>query len=376
MSFLDAKNQTPAVRTMQSDLDALKNHINISSPIAQEHNSVPVPITPASTSAPLPSQQSRPKNPFQQDIAKITETIPVTANTEQFVNPFAVAPKPQSGIPPKQAQETQIGRVSNTSDTNIELDAPKGKKVLWIAIIVLLVLLACGGIAYYFIVVRATSSVSATQTSEEKVVPAVVEETVPLVSPYALNTANYLPLNIETVSVEDIRNTLRSVSTRISEASIEQPVEFLITDQNNNKLAFSRFALLLKLEMNPELLSNIDESFSLYMYNDAGKVRIGLDLLLKNQTAVVSLLSKSENTLPYALRMLLLGPNITVSQSTSFKSNVYTSRVSMNTAPIAIRYANVDTEKNISLDYAITKNHWYIGTSKNTLTAILDKNVK
>jgi len=97
---------------------------------------------------------------------------------------------------------------------------------------------------------------------------------------------------------------------------------------------------------------------------------------LKDQTSFSQLLGKNEDGIPESLQTAFFDFDTAVPQSVPFKSNVYTPHSSTNTTPIAVRYANVDSAKNLSIDYALVNNHMYIGTSKNTLTAILDKNFK
>lgn len=366
MSSLDSQNQSSRVRTMRDDLEALKNNTgkNVSAPA--KNDSVPTPH-PVSVSAPF-------VNPFQSDIEKNTEKVPVT-NT-QSVRPSVTTEQTvdQTMKPTVQKKSVQKWASPDSSDEDVVSDTQKSKKVLWIGVIMMSVLLLCGGIGYYFIVMQGSPEPNIEPTQHIDV-PA-VEQVISQELPYSLDTANFLSINTEIISAEEIKNILFATSARIREASITQPVEFLITDQNNNKLAFSRFALLLKLELDPVILSHIDESFSLYLYNDDGKMRVGLDLLLKDQSAVIPLLSKGENMLPYAFRMLILEQNSIVPKSMSFKSNVYSTRPLTSEPPIAIRYVNIDIAQNVSMDYAITENHWYIGTSKNTLTAILGKNVQ
>ena len=194
------------------------------------------------------------------------------------------------------------------------------------------------------------------------------KNTSPKQYPFSLDKPNYLSLNVETVSPSEFQKTLSQTAERIKAADIKEPIEFLITDQSNNPLAFSRFAFLLKLELDSKLLALTNESFSLYVYNDGGQARLGLAVSFNDPQAAALLIAKTESNLPYALRTLILEPNINVGKSLGFRSTAYNQ--------FAIRFANINSEKNLSLDYSLDKAQLFIGTSKNTLRIILDANTK
>lgn len=183
-------------------------------------------------------------------------------------------------------------------------------------------------------------------------------------SPFSLDKPNYLSLNTETVSSLDIRKTLSETAERIKTAGIGVPVEFFVTDQNNNPLAFSRFAFLLDLNLDVDLLALTQETFSLYAYNDDGRVRFGLALGFKNMEAATDLLAKTEADMPYALQALILEPGITVVKKSVFRSASYNR--------FAVRFSNIDINQNVSLDYTLDNNRLFLGTSKNTLRVLLD----
>ncbi|MBI2439356.1 MAG: hypothetical protein HYV45_02000 [Candidatus Moranbacteria bacterium] len=181
--------------------------------------------------------------------------------------------------------------------------------------------------------------------------------------PFALDKPNYLSINTETATPESILALFFQTSRRAKEAEITVPVEFYITDHNNNPLAFSRLAFLLKLNVDPELLLHLDESFSLYVFNDGEDFRFGFVFALKDSAAASTLLQKTESSLPQFFQPFL---GVMISKQEVFQSSVY--------KEYTVRYSNLDISKNISIDYTIYNNRWYVGTSKNTLRALLDRN--
>lgn len=233
---------------------------------------------------------------------------------------------------------------------------------------VFLMILLLAGVGWYFFVVNKEIA------SEPSVAPGGTntdtgsrESLAVKQSPFSLDKPNYLSLNTETVSPIDVRKILSETADRIKVAGISVPVEFFVTDQNNNPLAFSRFAFLLDLSLDTDLLALIQEAFSLYAYNDNGNVRLGLALDLKN-TEAAALLAKTETDVPYALRALILEPDVTVAKKSVFRSAAYNQ--------FSIRFTNIDSNQNISLDYSLYNNRLFIGMSKNTLRVLLDTYVR
>ncbi len=243
------------------------------------------------------------------------------------------------------------------------LEEKKGEKSslwAWIAGGILTLTLA-GGLFWYFVMRESESQVPAPTTP-----PQVIIETTPVVQveepPYSVENPNYLPFDTETVTVTGFQELLKQASARMLEANMGQPVEFYLTDKNNNPIAFSRFAYLMNIEVKPEFLAQFDEKFSLFLYNDVGQARIGLMLSpLPAATALFG--TQREGSIPSAFGALLY-EGIPVPKEVTFRSGTYQEQ--------AVRYVNIDASKNISFDHAVTKTKWIIGTSKDTLRAILD----
>lgn len=390
MSFLFSSKDKPAVqknaesmmipsaiRTMQDDIEAIKNGTDETTFKETARGEASVPFVPNIPSKPLINLASKQENPFREYVE----------DGRQTENPFGVASKLEKSIPGVflQATNTKSGVTPMVIEGGMVLNQPTEKRSIFIIggmVIVILLLVSAGGYYYFFIAGKQITKFTVPEDIVQKYPPKVAED-IPKELPYALNKANYLSINTEVVSLVDIQKILLQVASQIKESSTTQPVEFLITDQNNNPIAFNRFAFLLKLEIIPDILALIDETFSLYVYNDAGNVRLGLDLKLKDQTAVLSAIPKIESTLPYAFRALILDQNVNIAKAIPFKSNTYSPR--LRTMPgqdkasnkqIPLRYANIDVSHNWSIDYALANNHWYIGTSRNTLRTLLDTLVK
>ncbi len=263
---------------------------------------------------------------------------------------------------------TPIVSPSIMSEPQPLFDAPDTQKngekgSLWVWIVGgVVVLTLAGGFFWYFVMREPESQVPAPTTP-----PQVMIETIPVVQveepPYSVENPNYLPFDTETVTVTGFQELLKQASTRMREANMRQPVEFYLTDKNNNPIAFSRFAYLMNIEVKPEFLAQFDEKFSLFLYNDAGQDRIGL-MLSPLPAAVAALFeTQREGSIPAAFGALLY-EGITVPKEVTFRSGTYQEQT--------VRYVNIDASRNISFDHAVTKTKWFIGTSKDTLRAMLD----
>lgn len=208
-------------------------------------------------------------------------------------------------------------------------------------------------------------------TAPEAEVPetAVSPETLPTdpaqEAPFSLDTANYLSLDTETATKESVQTSINQKTLRLAKAKVTAPVEFLVTDKNNNPIAFSRLAYLMGLSFDPSLLMLLDEPFSLFLYQDASVTHIGISLTLKEPSIEgVAAIEEQEEKLPQAFQNLFYD-DLVAPQKIDFRSGVYNGET--------VRYVNIDTEKNLSFDYTFRGNKWLIGTSKDTLRAILDK---
>lgn len=237
------------------------------------------------------------------------------------------------------------------------------KIVLGLGIVIFLGSFAALGWWYYTKYIRATGTEvipapvmpQPNQTPVSPVVPA---------TPYSADNPNYLSVNTETVNAAELKKLLSEAGSRMVDAQMVRPVEFLLTDKNNNPIAFSRFAYLIDLGVSKELLAVIDESFSLYLYNNGGKVVSGLGLTMSDEATGSALIKKIETSLPNYFRVFLYD-GVTVPPKAAFRSGLY------NNEPV--RYVNIDSTNNVSFDYVIRGKQWFIGASKDTLRAIIDK---
>ncbi len=356
-----------AVRTMQDDLKNIENGGQGSlQPPAEigQYKSADTAFGAGAASLAV--------NPFSEEGEQLFQTQAKEAGNQQG-NPFGVVPNRPNSRPFLDFSQQPILENGLTSLVKrgelLSNHATVSRKSLWIGgigdVIVLLVL---AGIAYFFLGNKEQPLVSVPFPAIIEKISEIPENSTPKQSPFSKDSPNYLSFNTETVSPENIRQAFSQAANRIKEADIREPIEFLITDQNNNPLAFSRFAFLLKLSLDPDMIALVDEAFSVYVYNDFGYPRLGLVLTFRDIQAATSLIEKTEAGMPYALRGLILEPNISVGKNLSFRSTAYDQ--------FSVRFANIESNQNISFDYSLYGSQLFAGMSKNTLRAILDANAK
>ena len=225
-------------------------------------------------------------------------------------------------------------------------------------------LFTAAGVGWYFFRAKLPffTAPSAVLEPAPLIVPAPLQSTKQL--PFSLDKANYLLLDTESATPESIKQVLDQAGKTLMQAEIAAPVEFLLTDKNNNPLAFSRLAYLEKIALPADLLSALDEPFSVFLYSDQGMIRIGLMLTLKDAASGGALIKNNEATLPLSFQNLFYG-NVVAPRKAVFRTGVYGAQ--------AIRYVNIVLDKNISFDYVLEEKQWLIGNSKDTVRVLLDK---
>lgn len=265
--------------------------------------------------------------------------------------------------------------VSLASDRNISFSdtqsSSSSHRAIWIfSFFFLLLILGLAG-AYYFLYIYSVQTVvqSPTKNGGDSTIDTKAgdgEER--MQSEFSLDSPNYLPLNVETVSAEDIQTRIQKIGETLKNAGITKPVEFFVTDQSNTPIAFSRFALLSGMKFPDEVISLTDETFSLFVYEDQGMTRVGLRISLQKNDAPAAVFKKNESVFPFAMQSMFFKKNIPPLKKSLFKEGSYRG--------IPVRYSNIPGVDALSIDYAVLDGEWYIGTSKDTVRGMLDQKIK
>ena len=182
---------------------------------------------------------------------------------------------------------------------------------------------------------------------------------------YATNLPNYFSIDVEsTTTQQDIVMGLNTIVQNMKKQDITGPISFIVTDKNSNPVSFHVFSILANMNIPQDILTSLEEGFEIYAYNDSTKgIRFGFVIDVKNAETLYTAILASETNLPKLFDIVLngLGANVT---EIIFNDNSY------KTYPI--RYYNLNEEESYSIDYSINNNRLIIGTTKNTIRAIID----
>jgi hypothetical protein len=327
-------------------------------------------------------EQKKPKAPKMSTspFAKDNEEKNMTPPTE---NPFFAQKveknkkeaEPKKGSFAPQTKEEITEKINYTpadiAPQEPVLQSPKKSmnivRVMMIILIVIFILGAIGVAVYVFVFDKAQApqeivnvDVALPPSQEE-----IVEEPEPAKQIYSTDLPNYFSFDVESETSEnDILTELETIKKNMRDNDIDGPISFVVTDTNNNPVSFHVFALSIGMQMPQDVLPNLEENFELYAYNDpASDVRFGFAIDAKNVNLLQEALSAHETELPGAFKVILDGAP-TGPVGIVFRDSTY------NTSPI--RYTNLDDTESYSIDYTVNNLRLLIGTSKNTLRAIIE----
>ncbi len=279
--------------------------------------------------------------------------------------------KPASPVLPV----SPIGTFPNTITLNTTPQKEKhehASKILIIGSILAVSLILIMGIFLYLEKIKDAEIVDQPQIEESATIEAPAETTTePTLETEAFSTtrSNYFPLDPETATRESILTEIGALESRILEAGITEPIVFQVTDQNNIPLAMSRFAYLMEFKSGEDILSALDEDFTLVLYLESGQIRRGLATKFKEeQVNPATLLTKLEGVLPAVFQPLLYPNDLVLPTSIKFSSGSYNNSI--------VRYSNIAPEKGYSFDYILQDKLLFLGNAKDVTRKTLEVGVR
>jgi len=262
---------------------------------------------------------------------------------------------------------------SKPKPIEISQEVPK-KAVNWgktlMIVLVILIILVLGSGAYYFFMIKQAPKIEEPPIITPPVEPPVVIPPVepPVVTPaFNPDKSNYLSLDLSVADATAVKTTLQKFITDVMSSDIATPVEFSIVDAQNNPITFKNFSDKLGLVLPANILADLSDNFSFYIYKDVANPGIGLALDSKNDTTLSASMSAEEKNLITDLKpflSLIINSDYRPSE-TVFSTNDYNG--------IKTRYINIVTPNILSVDYAVNKNKLIIGTTMLTFRSIADK---
>lgn len=296
---------------------------------------------------------------------KQSQPIPVSRQqTSPFLNPSSA---------PIQEKPVATGASSQNKPTVSTQPASPSKigKIITTAIIIFIVLLSGFGGYYFWItkyaaeeqaVVETQPEIEQTETPTQEEQPA--ETTTPAIADFSTDKPNYLNLDTENPSAASVKDQVTSYAQKVAASQIATPVEFIVADKNNNPLTFSQFFSSFGINLPDSISSNLNDPFSLFIYNTTAGPRLGMSIGSKNDTSLKTGLLAEEKNFPKDIEPMFLGATYSTAPTDTFKDSSYSGS--------DIRFMNLTSTQELSIDYSVSKNKLIIGTTKMTLRSVID----
>lgn len=354
-------------------------------PSSQPPQNLPLQTNGSTVSSPLPAQsatfQKKEAGTNSPEIVK--ETVPLQ-RLEKKQEELRTGNWPIGDEKKPKKSDVNLSDVSDSSDV---FSGPKRKsfsadnviiaeesigKKTTIALLIVMLLAAAGGGAYYFWQTRVEHVPVAVPSALQDILPQRGEVLVSDTSevpqyPFSLNESNPFVIDVEMETLSTLQEKLVDNAKKMQTADMRVPVQFTVVDKNNAPIAFFIFASVFNLGLSGDLLNSLGNDFSLYLFLDNGAPRLGLTVSFKDIESARALLKTSEKTLPVSLKNLFL-EDVSTGSDVAFQNGIYES--------VPTRFFNFDTPEPLSIDYAFMRDYLVIGTSKDTLRAIIDEVLK
>ena len=255
------------------------------------------------------------------------------------------------------AEPIQLSSEEEDISKKPEKKSSAGKIVALILSILIILGLAGGG--YYFFILKDTPKI--VPVEPEMIIPEIVSPEIPEI---LQGNPKYLNLDFqETASTED---AIAKMGQYISEFKASEEIratEYVISDLNNNPIGFKTFTARLGLTIPTPIASLIEDEMRFFLNNDNGNPGIGIILKSKDDTLLNVELAKAEPILIEYAKALI--PSVEIpTETVDFKESVY--------KKIEKKYYNVTSPIELSIDYMISENNLYIGTTRRTSQTIYD----
>ncbi len=347
-------------------------------------------------------QKTEPRTSKPNVAEKVSQSKPAQLTEEQKNNPFLnpdfkispLAPQKDSATLTETTKESaKPVATPNIHDVKSNKSAPtpaknashSANKILFAAIIAIIILIIGAG-TYYFIATKkqpaqttqnTASNQNQQQTSDQnQASPQPQNNTqdqshnnAPTADSnsavYSATNPNYMNIDIANADGVAIKNTIDQYAHNVSASKATAPIEFSVVDLQNNPISFSTFAKKIGLDLSSAVMSDLGDDFSLYIYNDQSNTRLGLIVSAKNPTGLKTALLTEEKTLPSDLQALFLDSDYSINSGKVFASSAYDGA--------DVRYENIVSPEDLSVDYTVFNNSLMIGTTEMTLRAMIDK---
>ncbi|MDO8240596.1 MAG: hypothetical protein Q7T51_01230 [Candidatus Moranbacteria bacterium] len=296
----------------------------------------------------------------QKVIEQRTAEIKKAAEMERVeAEKLAAQKKSTQGIEEQKAVEIR----RPLPELNKALPQKKPTKMLAFIVITFIALIIGIGVYYLLLLRQDVIIVEPTIEPETVTIPEPEVIIVPELS-FSNDKPNYLSIDTTAIDNTQIKEAINKFAEDIKKSAVTTPIEFIVTDTQNNPIDFATFSQKMGLTLSKNILTYLNKNFSLFIFNDNGNMRLGLTVDFANSAKLKPVLLKEEPILAKNISALLLS-TIYELPTAVFGKSIYNG--------IDIRYQNIVSPENLSIDYALTDKQLVIGTTKMTLRSIIDK---
>lgn len=264
-----------------------------------------------------------------------------------------------------------------------EIESKSGsttKTVILSGIVVFIILILAFGGYYYWLTsvdtqkAAQTTPIPTDETKTETPIDVPDETpkeipTQPTIPEISVNKPNYLILDIEKLNNVQVKEEIVSYANKAASLDSTTPIEFIVTNSNNAPIPFSQFASKIEVSLSSEVQSYLGDDFNLYVYGENHQPHLGLIIDMKNSIDAVKLkdaMLKEEPTLEEKIQPLFLTSSLNQSLSgKKFSTSAYKGA--------AVRYINIKSPDELSVDYSIFRNKLVFATTKNAAFSLIDK---
>lgn len=295
----------------------------------------------------------------------IKKNISQNLTEKQKSSPFLSTPGTPEFSQKQPMENFQKNPVLKTNEApNIHIDGNSSKGTVLAIIIAFFIILIAGIGTYYFITTRETE---VTEISEDPI------ETSEIIKDEELETGikedfsetmpNYLTIDTATVDQASFKELLSKKAETIMSTGASAPIEFIVTDGQNNPISFSDFAEMTTIGLSKDLMENLNKNFSLFIFNDSSAPGIAIAIETLDTAKIKTNLLRDEPMLSSQLGAILLSeyePSVAPFGDHKYKEQ-------------AIRYQNLISPQKLAIDYAITETQLIFATTKVTMESIIDR---
>lgn len=254
-----------------------------------------------------------------------------------------------------------------------EYESKKGG-LIYVVLIILIILSAVGG--YYYFVIKGNNF--SLESFKNIFTDGVQDKINNVVNNNSGNKASNNESGGATYSdgknflvIEDSLLNKSSLRTLIDETFVKMngyngdQLEFVLIGKDNLPIKLSRFVSAFGINLSKGVVDNSFDNFSIFLSKKNGLKRMGLAINIKNKDLVLEALRGDEQSLLKNLDSILLGGEIASDSKKSFMDGSY------HDTPI--RFMSLNSNPDLSLDYAIVNNYLVFATSKESGRMIIDK---